>query len=235
MAILKIARMGNPVLRARAEEVADPTAPAIRALVRDMVETMADAGGVGLAAPQVHVPLRLVIFHLPPARLAAEDAADGDDAEDAAEESADDDPLGPLHVLINPVITPLGEDMAPGWEGCLSVPHMRGVVPRHTHIRYRGLGLDGHAFEREAKGFQARVIQHECDHLDGILYPMRMADLRLLGFNDEWERHPLVAPGAASDDEQAAENNAASEQAAENGVASEQAAKDDTASEQAAE
>ena len=222
MAILKIARMGNPVLRARAEEVADPTVPAIRALVRDMVETMADAGGVGLAAPQVHVPLRLVIFHLPPARLTAEEAADAGDT--AAGEDADDNPFGPLHVLINPVITPLSEDMAPGWEGCLSVPHMRGVVSRSTHIRYRGLGLDGHAFEREAKGFHARVIQHECDHLDGILYPMRMADLRLLGFNDEWERHPLGLPGA----------DAASEQAAKN-EASEQAAKSDSASEQAAE
>lgn len=225
MALLKIARMGNPVLRARAEEVADPTAPAIRALVSDMVETMADAGGVGLAAPQVHVPLRLVIFHLPPARLTAEDGAEGEEVAEAeqAEEVADaateaagaeDEAgaLGSLHVLINPVITPLSEETAPGWEGCLSVPRMRGVVPRFIHIRYAGLDLAGHAFEREARGFHARVVQHECDHLDGILYPLRMADLRLLGFNDEWDRHPIGLPGAAAPD---ADDAPGAEQAAE--------------------
>ena len=132
----------------------------------------------------------------------------------------DENPYGPLHVLINPVITPLSDEMAPGWEGCLSVPRMRGVVPRHTHIRYSGIGLDGHPFEREARGFHARVIQHECDHLDGILYPMRMADLQLLGFNDEWERHPIGLPAA----DQAAENGAAADQAAESDSAAGQAA-----------
>jgi peptide deformylase len=201
MAILKIARMGNPVLRAPSRPVTDPTAPAIRALVSDMVETMLDAGGVGLAAPQVRVPLRLVIFQLPPERLVARDSTDGADADiegdpEGDAEGAPEDPEHlPLHVLINPVITPIGEQTALGWEGCLSLPRMRGLVPRHTHIRYRGIGLDGKPFEREAKGFHARVVQHECDHLDGILYPMRMTDLSLLGYNDEWARAPIETVG----------------------------------------
>ncbi|MQA65495.1 MAG: peptide deformylase [Alphaproteobacteria bacterium] len=211
MAILKIARMGNPVLRAPARPVADPTAPAIRALVSDMVETMLDAGGVGLAAPQVRVPLRLVIFQLPPERLVAQDSTDGADADiegdpegDADGAPADAEHL-PLHVLINPVITPVGEDTALGWEGCLSLPRMRGLVPRHTYIRYSGIGLDGKPFEREARGFHARVVQHECDHLDGILYPMRMTDLSLLGYNDEWARAPLEIAADAPGDAEAAE------------------------------
>jgi peptide deformylase len=211
MAILKIARMGNPVLRAPARPVADPTAPAIRALVSDMVETMLDAGGVGLAAPQVRVPLRLVIFQLPQERLVAQDSTDGADADvegdpegDADGAPADAEHL-PLHVLINPVITPVGEDTALGWEGCLSLPRMRGLVPRHTHIRYSGIGLDGKPFEREARGFHARVVQHECDHLDGILYPMRMTDLSLLGYNDEWARAPLEIAADAPGNAEAAE------------------------------
>ena len=209
MAVLKIARMGNATLRHPCQPVKDPTAPAIRALVSDMVETMLDAGGVGLAAPQVRVPLRLVIFQLPPSRADIEDAgADdvegGHEDEDAASGATDPTTL-PLHVLINPVITPLGEETALGWEGCLSLPRMRGLVPRHTHIRYSGLGLDGKPFECEAKGFHARVVQHECDHLDGILYPMRMTDLSLLGYNDEWARHPLDAPAADRPDAKAAE------------------------------
>lgn len=200
MAILKIARMGNPVLRARAQPVEDPAHPAVRALVSDMVETMLDAGGVGLAAPQVHVPLRIVIFHLPPERLAAEDGTDA-----AAAKEADDNPL---HVFINPVITPIGTDETQGWEGCLSVPGMRGVVPRFDRVRYQATGLDGAPFEGEAEGFHARVIQHECDHLDGMLYPMRMRDLTLFGFNGEWDRHPIGLPGAG-DEGTAAETKAA--------------------------
>ncbi len=188
MSILKIARMGNPALRARAREVADPAAPEIRALVRDMAETMADAGGVGLAAPQVHVPLRLVIFHLPPARLGLPEGPESE-AEEAAEGQSGADSLGPLHVLVNPVLAPLSEDTALGWEGCLSVPGMRGLVPRYIRIRYAGLDLDGRPAGGEAQGFHARVLQHECDHLDGVLYPMRMTDLSLLGFNEEWDRH----------------------------------------------
>jgi peptide deformylase len=194
MAILKIAKMGDPVLRATAQEVVDPTAPQIHALIRDMVETMVDAGGAGLAAPQVHVPLRIVIFHQPP----DEDDADGmdDGAEDGGAEedagaAAEVAPRGPLSILINPVIEPLGDDMEADWEGCLSVPGMRGVVSRYGAIRYTGLGPDGATIEREARGFHARVVQHECDHLDGVLYPQLMSDLRLLGFNDELDNHPL--------------------------------------------
>jgi peptide deformylase len=175
MALLKIARMGNPVLRARAAEIADPTAPEIRRLVDDMIETMADAGGTGLAAPQVHVPLRLVVFFVGPERLSG---LPGDIEQD-------------LTVLINPAIEPIGHERAFGWEGCLSVPGLRGVVPRHLHVRYRGQGLDGEVIEREAAGFHARVVQHECDHLDGILYPQRMTDHRLLMFAEEWARHPV--------------------------------------------
>ncbi len=175
MALLKIARMGNPVLRAQAAAVGDPTAPAVRQLVDDMIDTMADAGGTGLAAPQVHVPLRVVVFFVGPERLTD---LPGDTEQD-------------LTVLINPVIEPIGDERAFGWEGCLSVPGLRGVVPRHLCIRYRGLGLDGSVINREAAGFHARVVQHECDHLDGILYPQRMTDHRLLMFVEELQRHPI--------------------------------------------
>jgi len=169
MAILKIARMGHPVLRQAAKPVEDPTAPRIRALIRNMVETMRDANGAGLAAPQVHVPLRVVIFHVP------EDRAGEDDG--AAPQ--------PLTVVINPEIEPLTADTELGWEGCLSVPGLVGAVPRYTKIRYAGVGPDGSRVEREAEGFHARVVQHECDHLDGILYPQRMTDLSLLLFQEE--------------------------------------------------
>jgi len=177
MAILKIARMGHPVLSAPASPVADARAPEIKALVADMLETLSDADGVGLAAPQVHVPLRLVIFYVPAADEAAERYRDAGLDDDSAEV--------PLTVLINPVIEPLGDETAEAFEGCLSLPGMTGRVARHTHIRYRGLDLAGETIEREAVGFHARVVQHECDHLDGILYPQRMADLSTFGYTDE--------------------------------------------------
>jgi len=175
MAILKIARMGHPVLRRKAAPVADPRAPEIRNLVNDMLETLADVGGIGLAAPQVHVPLRVVIFEVPAGRAKREGEADGS---------------VPMTVLINPAIETLADDTTLGWEACLSVPGLTGAVPRWTHIRYSGFGLDGAAIEREAKGFHARVVQHECDHLDGVLYPQRMTDLSLLAFAEEL-RHGL--------------------------------------------
>jgi peptide deformylase len=175
MALLKIARMGHPVLRARAGEVEDPTAPWVCQLVEDMVETMEDAGGTGIAAPQVHMLHRVVVFRVDPERLSD---IPGDAAQD-------------LTVLINPVIEPVGPDRALGWEGCLSVPGMRGAVPRHLRIRYRAVDLAGRPIEREAAGFHARVVQHECDHLDGILYPQRMIDLRLLCFVEELQRNPI--------------------------------------------
>jgi peptide deformylase len=173
MAILKIARMGHPVLKARAEPVTDPKDHEIQQLVRDMIETLADVGGIGLAAPQVHVSKRVVIFFVPGERRAAA----GEPAEDV-----------PLTVLINPEIEPLSEDKAAGVEACLSVPDLAGPVPRFTHIRYRALDLHGRMFEREAKGYHARVVQHECDHLDGILYPMRMTDISQLAFVEELRR-----------------------------------------------
>jgi peptide deformylase len=184
MAILKIARMGHPVLRRVADPVADPTAPEIRRFVRDMLQTLEDIGGIGLAAPQVHVSRRVVIFEVP-----AERAAPTADSGEAS-------PGVPLTVLINPVIEPLGEEKELGWEACLSVPGLTGAVPRWTHIRYRGVGLEGEAIEREAHGFHARVVQHECDHLDGILYPQRMTDMTMLVFSEEL-RHgaPKGAPG----------------------------------------
>jgi peptide deformylase len=190
MAILKIARMGHPVLRRRAAEVADPTAPEIAQLVADMLETMRDAPGTGLAAPQVHVPLRVVIFEIAGARAEHEKA----------------EPV-PITVLINPVIEPLGEDGTIDWEGCLSVPGLAGRVPRYHRIRYRAQTPDGGSIDRTVEGFHARVVQHECDHLDGILYPQRMRDLSQLVFAEEmrhWTAKPQ-APAEAPDAEPAEE------------------------------
>lgn len=174
MSILKIARMGHPVLSRIAESVADPTAPGIRSLVADMIETMIDANGAGLAAPQVHVPKRIVVFQAPPERM-----PEGLEGEEAYDHTV------ALTVLINPEIEILTSEMESGWEGCLSVPGLRGLVPRYTELRYSGFALDGKRIERRARGFHARVVQHECDHLDGILYPQRMTDLRNLIFETE--------------------------------------------------
>jgi peptide deformylase len=175
MALLKIARMGHPVLRSASAPVDDPTATWVRQLVEDMIETMEDAGGTGIAAPQVHEPHRIVIFRVPDERVTE---MPGDVAQD-------------LTVLVNPVVELVGQERALGWEGCLSVPGLRGVVPRHLRIRYRGTSPEGHVVERAVEGFHARVVQHECDHLDGILYPQRMTDHRLLVFLEELQRHPI--------------------------------------------
>lgn len=177
MAILKIARMGHPVLAEMCASVRDPSAPEIRRLIADMIETMGDANGAGLAAPQVHVPLRIVIFQAPDARSAA-----GLDETEAFDHTA------PLTILINPVIEVLDASSEGGWEGCLSVPGLRGWVERPRHIRYSGLDVDGHRVERSARGFHARVVQHECDHIDGVVYPQRMRDLSKLIFESEY-RH----------------------------------------------
>ncbi len=172
MAILKIARMGHPMLLRKGDPVADPRAPDIRRLVADMMETMEDAPGVGLAAPQVYKSLQLFVFRIPAGRET---------------EDPDDVPIGNT-VLINPVVELVGEERALGWEGCLSIPNMRAAVPRALRIRYRGVDCDGKIIEREATGFHARVVQHEYDHLNGILYTMRMTDFGLFGFTDELDR-----------------------------------------------
>ena len=194
MAILKIARMGHPVLNRAADRVEDPTAPEIHRLIADMVDTLADAGGIGLAAPQVHMPKRVVIFAISESRARDESEKTREAAEQEGEE--EDGKAGaveavPMTVLINPEIEALGEVMATGVEGCLSLPDMIGMVPRYRHIRYKALAPDGSVIEREASGYHARVVQHECDHLDGILYPQRMEDLSTLGYTDEMDRDEL--------------------------------------------
>jgi peptide deformylase len=175
MALLKIARMGNPVLRQRAAPIKDPGAPWVRRLAEDMIETMQDAGGTGLAAPQVHQPWRMVVFFVSGERLSG---LPGDKPQE-------------LTVLVNPVVELLGTERAFGWEGCLSVPGLRGIVPRHLRIRYTATGLDGEPIAYEVEGFHARVVQHDCDHLDGVLYPQRLADARHLFFVEELQRHSI--------------------------------------------
>lgn len=164
--IREILRMGDPRLLQVSQPVERFGTPELFELILDMRETMAAANGAGLAAPQIGVPLRLVIFgveHNP--RYPQAEAV-------------------PFTILCNPVLTPLGDEMEEGWEGCLSVPRMRGLVPRHAKLRYEGFDEHGHPIAREVSGFHARVVQHECDHLDGILYPMRIRDLRTFGFTD---------------------------------------------------
>ena len=172
MAILKIARMGHPVLLQQAVEVPDPTAPEIKRLAADMMATMEDASGAGLAAPQVHVPLRIFVFRVAASRGTSD---------------VDDVVMGNT-VVINPTVELLGDDVRLRWEGCLSIPGLRAAVPRHWRIRYAGVDTEGQPVGGEVTGFHAGVVQHEYDHLDGILYPMRMTDFALFGFNEELER-----------------------------------------------
>lgn len=211
MAILKLARMGHPVLKRAADAIDDPTAPEIRRLIADMVDTLADASGVGLAAPQVHVPKRLVIFHIPEslAREALDDdMEEGEDEEDEEddEENGNGDAV-PMTVLINPEIEALSDETVIGVEGCLSLPDMIGRVPRFRHIRYKALTPDGSNIEREVSGFHARVVQHECDHLEGILYTMRMEDLSTLGYVDEMGRSELPLDERIRERKKAADND----------------------------
>lgn len=172
MSILKIARMGHPVLRRVADPVAEPGADEIAVLVEDMIETMEDADGTGLAAPQVHVPARVVVYFVEASARRGATAS------------------VPLTALINPVITPLTDETAYDWEGCLSVPGLVGLVPRATRVRVEAETPDGATIDEEVEGFHARVLQHECDHLDGILYPQRMDDLSMLLFADEMRHGP---------------------------------------------
>lgn len=189
MTLLKIARMGHPVLITRAEEIPDPTTREIRTLAENMVETMIDSQGVGLAAPQVHIAKRVIIFNAPKGR---------------SEDDAPDTDFAPVTALINPVIEVLDEQQEFGWEGCLSIPGLTGAVPRYTRIRYRGFSPTGQSIEREATGFHARVVQHECDHLDGILYTMRMTDLSMLSFTEELQRRASDEAKNDGDDGEAA-------------------------------
>ncbi len=159
--------MGHPVLRQRAKPVEKFATPELRELVQDMKDTMAAKNGAGLAAPQIGVSERIVIFGVGKNPRYP-------DAEEV-----------PFTVLVNPKIVMLTRDVEEDWEGCLSVPGLRGLVPRYTRLRYSGFDAEGNPIEREASGFHARVVQHECDHLDGILYPQRMTNLGSLGFIEE--------------------------------------------------
>jgi peptide deformylase len=177
MTVHKVLRMGDPRLLQVAEPVTDFNTPQLDDLIRDMFETMASLDGAGLAAPQIGVGKRLVIFGV------------------EANPRYPDAEAVPTTVLINPRLEFLDDEMEEGWEGCLSVPGMRGLVPRYTRLRYSGYDALGRMFTRQADGFHARVVQHECDHLDGVLYPRRIRDLTQFGFEDalfpEEEREKL--------------------------------------------
>jgi peptide deformylase len=168
MTIRTVLRMGDPLLLRVSAPVQHVDAPELAALLGDMRDTMASLNGAGLAAPQIGISLRVVIF--------------GTGAPNPRYPEAE---VVPPTVLINPQLEPIGEQIEQGWEGCLSVPGMRGLVPRFLQLRYRGLDEQGRVVERRVSGFHARVVQHEVDHLDGILYPMRITDMRYFGFNEE--------------------------------------------------
>lgn len=167
MAIRRVLRMGDPDLFRVSAPVQVFDTPELHVLIQDLWDTMAEQGGVGIAAPQIGVDKRVVVFGL-----------------EESERYPEAPPVPPT-VLINPEIEPLGEETVEGWEGCLSVPGMRGVVSRYFRICYSGYDATGKRFQREVDDFHARVVQHECDHLDGILYPMRIQDMRLFGFESE--------------------------------------------------
>ena len=179
MAVREILKMGDPRLLRIPAPVTEFDTPDLLALVEDMFDTMRAANGAGLAAPQIGEDLQLVIFGF------------------ERNERYPDAPPVPQTVLINPVIEPIGDERVDGWEGCLSVPGLRGVVPRFARIRYRGVDPQGRAIEREVEGFHARVVQHECDHLIGRLYPTRMNDLSRFGYTSVL--FPDLDPGEAED------------------------------------
>jgi len=167
MAVRQVLRMGHPTLLKVAQPVIEFNTAVLDRLIADMFDTMAEQDGVGLAAPQIDECLRIVIFGF-----------------ERSERYPDAEPI-PMTVLINPVIEFIDAEQQAGWEGCLSVPDMRGLVPRYTQIRYCGFDPAGHAIERMAKDFHARVVQHEVDHLDGVLYPQRIKDMSQFGFIEE--------------------------------------------------
>ena len=167
MAVREILKMGDPRLLRVAQPVTEFDSDALHLLVSDLVDTMMAADGAGLAAPQIGVDLQLVIF-----------------GTDAVNPRYPDAPLVPRTVLLNPVITPLSDEQVDGWEGCLSVPGLRGLVPRHARIRYTGFDPYGDPIDRTVDAFHARVVQHECDHLMGVLYPMRIRDFTQFGYTE---------------------------------------------------
>ncbi len=166
MAVRRVLKMGDPLLYKKAGPVIQFNTPELDRLVADMFDTMAEHNGAGLAAPQIGVSQRVVIFGV-----------------EANPRYPQAEPV-PTTVLINPLLTPIGNEMEDGWEGCLSVPGLRGLVSRHQNLRYTGFDQQGKPVDRTVSGFHARVVQHECDHLDGILYPMRLRDIRLLGYEE---------------------------------------------------
>ncbi len=166
MAIKPVLKMGEPLLLQKARPVEQFDTPQLRALIQDMRDTMAHLHGAGLAAPQIGVSLQVVIFGF-------EKNQRYPDANEV-----------PFTILLNPHLTPLSEEQEEDWEGCLSVPGLRGIVPRFARLRYQGFDPNGVEIDRSVSGFHARVVQHECDHLQGILYPMRIRDFRQFGFTD---------------------------------------------------
>ncbi len=182
MTVRSILKMGDPRLLEVSTAVDPIDALALAPLLNDMWDTMAEANGAGLAAPQIGVMRRVVIFGY------------------QTNPRYPDAPAVPETVLINPQITPLGDSREDGWEGCLSVPGMRGMVPRYREIRYRGFDQYGETIEREVSGFHARVVQHECDHLDGILYPQRIEDMRSFGFLDSLTEQGVMERQACDDE-----------------------------------
>jgi len=175
--IREVLRMGDPQLLVRSAPVQGFGTPELDALLQDLRDTMSAKKGAGLAAPQIGIPLQVVIFGV-----------------EESERYPDAEPV-PYTELVNPVLTPLSEAIDEDWEGCLSVPGLRGMVPRYAHLRYEGFDPLGHPIRREVTGFHARVVQHECDHLLGILYPMRMRDLSRFGYTD------IIFPDSAPDEE----------------------------------
>ena len=175
--IRDVLRMGDPRLLQRSQPVRAFGTPALEDLLRDLRDTMQAKNGAGLAAPQIGVLLQVVIFGV-----------------DRNERYPDAEPV-PYTELVNPVLTPLSDEIDEDWEGCLSVPGLRGVVPRYRHLRYEGFDPRGRPIRREVTGFHARVVQHECDHLEGVLYPMRMRDLSRFGYTD------VIFPDSAPDEE----------------------------------
>lgn len=178
MAVREILRMGDARLLRRSRPVTEFATPTLARLIEDLHDTMRAADGAGLAAPQIGVDLRVVVF-----------------GTGAAVARYPDAPPVPPTILINPVLEPIGEAMELDWEGCLSVPGLRGRVPRHRRLRYRGFDPQGGVIDREVEGFHARVVQHECDHLDGVLYPMRITDFSQFGFTD------VLFPGTPAHDD----------------------------------